>query len=767
TRAIDDSGNLESPGPGTTVNIVAGDCPCTSLWKPSAAPVVSSASDANPVELGLKFYSDTDGFITGVRFYKGPANTSTHVGSLWTSTGTLLASVVFSGESATGWQQALFSSPVAVTANTTYVISYHTNVGGYAADGGYLASSGVDSPPLHAATSAVSGGHGLFAYGATQFPTQTFNATNYWVDVVFAPSLADSTPPVISQIKAAIVDSSRVTITWTTNEVSTSKILYSTDADLVSSTTALPPGTITVNQTAFVTQHSVALTGLAPNTTYYYRVVSVDRSGNEAKVNAPTFTVPGPTLRDTSAPDFAAGSGSGTYVAEGSDGEVILAPSSASEFSGTALSPGGLAVPWDTGGFASVSNGNLLVDGSRVGTCVDSGGTCQESFNLSPGHRLDFVATFSGDAFQHAGFGQLLTGAPFAIFSTGTGGTLFARSLSVAGLVANDEIPNGSTFLGRPHRYGIDWGADHVDYYIDGALVKTHSFAVEGPMRPFAASDFSVFGGNIVVDWMRMSPYAAAGTFASRVFDAGTSVPWSTIQWHATAPAGTGVAISVRVGDTPTPGAGWTAWQPIAAPGALNLNARYIQYQAVLTSSDVNVTPSLDDIILSTGHAPVAANDSIVVPENGVTTLPTSGPGSLTVNDTDADGDPLEVISAGPASHGAVVVLEDGSVRYTPAANYNGPDSFAYTVNDGLMPSSAVVAVDVRFGNIAPVANADFYTVNEDSALGVPAASGVLKNDTDVEHAILSAVLTSLPAHGQLTINSIGAFTYTPNLNYA
>src|SRR4029079_9465185 len=108
---------------------------------------------------------------------------------------------------------------------------------------GSLASSGADSPPLHAATSAVSGGNGLFTYGATQFPTQTFNATNYWVDVVLAPSLSDSTPPVISQIKAAIVDSSRVTITWTTNEVSTSKILYSTDADLVSSTTALPPGT--------------------------------------------------------------------------------------------------------------------------------------------------------------------------------------------------------------------------------------------------------------------------------------------------------------------------------------------------------------------------------------------------------------------------------------------------------------------------------------------------------------------------------------------
>jgi Domain of unknown function (DUF4082)/Bacterial Ig domain/Bacterial Ig-like domain (group 3)/Calx-beta domain/Cadherin-like domain/Purple acid Phosphatase, N-terminal domain len=767
TRAIDDSGNLESPGLGTTLNIVAGDCPCTGLWKPSSAPLVPSAADPNPVELGVKFTSDTDGFITGIRFYKGPANNSTHVGNLWTSTGSLLATAVFSGETATGWQQVAFSNPVAITANTMYVASYHTNVGGYAADASYFSTTGVDSPPLHAPASAVSGGNGLFGYGATQFPTQTFNATNYWVDVVFAPSLDDTTPPVITKIKSTILDSSRVTITWTTNEDSTSKIEYSTDPELLTSTSALPPGTITVNQSAFVLQHSVPLTGLTPNTTYYYRVISIDRSGNATNVAAPTFTVPGPTLRDTSSTDFAAGTATATYVAENQDGEVTLAPAAGSEFSGTALSPGWLAVPWDTGGFASVANGRLLVDGSRVGTCVDNGAGCQETFNLSPGHRLDFVATFSGDAFQHAGLGQQLTGAPWAIFSTGTGGTLFARSLSSSGLVANDEIPNGATYLGAPHRYTIDWQAGRVDYSIDGVLVKTHGFAVDGPMRPIAASDFSVFGGNIVVDWMRMSPYAASGTFESRLFDAGTAVDWSTIQWTAQTPAGTAVAIAVRVGDTPTPGAGWTAWQPIAAPGPLSLNARYIQYQATLTTTDINVTPSLDDIIISTGHAPVAVNDSIVVPENGVTTLPATGPGSLTANDTDDDNDVLEVIAAGPASHGTVLVLFDGSVRYTPETNYNGPDAFSYTVSDGIMTSSATVSVDVRFGNIAPVANADFYTMSEDSSLSVPVANGVLKNDTDVEHDVLSAVLVSLPAHGLLTMNSVGGFTYTPSLNYA
>jgi hypothetical protein len=59
-----------------------------------------------------------------VRFYKGFANTGTHVGHIWTGSGTLLGTVTFTGESGSGWQKANFSSPIAVTANTTYIVSY-------------------------------------------------------------------------------------------------------------------------------------------------------------------------------------------------------------------------------------------------------------------------------------------------------------------------------------------------------------------------------------------------------------------------------------------------------------------------------------------------------------------------------------------------------------------------------------------------------------------------------------------------------------------
>ena len=73
----------------------------------------------------MRFQSDVDAIVTGVRFYKSAANTGTHTGSLWTSNGVLLATVTFTGETASGWQTATFSTPVQIKANTPYVVSYY------------------------------------------------------------------------------------------------------------------------------------------------------------------------------------------------------------------------------------------------------------------------------------------------------------------------------------------------------------------------------------------------------------------------------------------------------------------------------------------------------------------------------------------------------------------------------------------------------------------------------------------------------------------
>src|SRR5262249_44332128 len=127
SRAIDDSGNMETAGSGVAGTVGAGIFPCTSLWRPTNGPTATSGGDTNETEVGVKFRSDVAGFITGVRFYKGTMNTGTHVANLWSLSGARLATEMFRNETPTGWQQVNFPAPVPIAANTTYVASYHTN----------------------------------------------------------------------------------------------------------------------------------------------------------------------------------------------------------------------------------------------------------------------------------------------------------------------------------------------------------------------------------------------------------------------------------------------------------------------------------------------------------------------------------------------------------------------------------------------------------------------------------------------------------------
>jgi hypothetical protein len=138
-------------------------------------------NDPTPVELGVRFQSEVAGFVTGVRFYKGLQNTGAHVGNLWSSDGTLLASATFTGETASGWQTAAFTNPVPIEPNVIYIVSYHCN-GFYSADPDYFASDHTNGPLLAPAV----GGNGVYAYGTgSSFPSATFGATNYWVDLIF------------------------------------------------------------------------------------------------------------------------------------------------------------------------------------------------------------------------------------------------------------------------------------------------------------------------------------------------------------------------------------------------------------------------------------------------------------------------------------------------------------------------------------------------------------------------------------------------------
>jgi len=135
-------------------------------------------------------------------------------------------------------------------------------------------------------------------------------------------------------------------------------------------------------------------------------------------------------------------------------------------------------------------------------------------------------------------------------------------------------------------------------------------------------------------------------------------------------------------------------------------------------------------------------------------------------NDTDADNNSLTAALVVAPAHGSLTLNANGSFVYTPAANYNGSDSFTYKANDGQVDSNvATVTLSITAVDDPPVATNDSYTTAEDTPLVVP-ANGVLGNDTDVEGDTLTAILVSGPSHGSVALNANGGFTYTPAANY-
>lgn len=171
-------------GPFSTADI--------SIWSDTDIPANANMNDGQALEIGVKFRSSINGYITGIRFYKGVTNTGLHIGSLWSATGTLLAKANFFAETASGWQEIRFSSPVAITANTTYVASYYSQNGIYALTSSYFGTQGHTNGPLTALQSGIDGFNGVYKYGAG-FPNASYFHGNYWVDVLFTETLAATT----------------------------------------------------------------------------------------------------------------------------------------------------------------------------------------------------------------------------------------------------------------------------------------------------------------------------------------------------------------------------------------------------------------------------------------------------------------------------------------------------------------------------------------------------------------------------------------------
>jgi VCBS repeat-containing protein len=183
-------------------------------------------------------------------------------------------------------------------------------------------------------------------------------------------------------------------------------------------------------------------------------------------------------------------------------------------------------------------------------------------------------------------------------------------------------------------------------------------------------------------------------------------------------------------------------------------------------ASDGNLESDVATVTIAVrpvNDAPKAADDAFATDED--TPLSVVAPGVLG-NDADADGDTLTAALVSGPSHGNLSLNANGSFTYTPAADFNGSDSFTYRASDGDLESNvATVEITVRAVADAPSAADDAYATDEDTPLSV-VAPGVLGNDADADGDTLTAALVSGPSHGNLSLNANGSFTYTPDAEF-
>jgi VCBS repeat-containing protein len=186
-----------------------------------------------------------------------------------------------------------------------------------------------------------------------------------------------------------------------------------------------------------------------------------------------------------------------------------------------------------------------------------------------------------------------------------------------------------------------------------------------------------------------------------------------------------------------------------------------VSFSYRVTDPDGDASNANVDIrVTAANDAPTVVDDTATTPEDTAINIAVLG------NDTDVDGDTLDVTSVTqPASGGSVSLNANDTVRFVPVADFSGTVTFTYTATDGTVSRTATVTVTVTPVNDPPTAQPDSYSVVEGQTLVVP-APGVLVNDSDVDDTTLTAARVSSPSRGTLTLLANGGFTYESTLGY-
>jgi len=400
TRAVDDTGNLETPGAGASVSVT---CPC-SIWGPNFSVPNPDSGDANSIEVGMKFRSERYGTISGIRFYKSAANTGTHSGSLWTEGGTRLAQATFTNETASGWQTVTFSQPVEIQPDTTYVASYFAPNGRYAGSKDYLRPNPApgpqgggtqSSPPLHALRDTGATRNGVYSYNTSStFPVNSFGASNYWVDVLFSPIAA---PGAVTNVTATAGGTTSANVSWTAPSTGGAPSSYIVTPHI--NGVAQTPKTVTGSPPLTTT----TVTGLTNGTTYTFRVTAANPTGNgpaSAPSNAVTpLNAVVPSVPTGVVARAASQSAQVTWTRPSSDGDSAITGYTITPYIGATAQTPVQATPSATSATISgLTNGTAYTFTVRATNGVGNSPTSAPSGAVTPQATIfDFTAPATAD----------------------------------------------------------------------------------------------------------------------------------------------------------------------------------------------------------------------------------------------------------------------------------------------------------------------------------------------------------------------------------
>jgi hypothetical protein len=756
-RAVDDSGNLSAATSGVNITV---NCPC-SLFGDNIRPdsTGADAGDPTPVELGMKFKSDTYGTVSAIRFYKSAANTGTHTGSLWAADGTRLAQVTFTGETSSGWQTANLSTPVAILPNTTYVVSYFAPSGHYSATQDYFyrtpapgpsGGSVADSAPLHAlrsgGTSSTSTTNGLYNYGGTSgFPTLSSNATNYWVDVKFSATPA---PGTATGVTATAAGRTSADVRWTAPATGGAPTSYK-----------ITPYVGTTAQTALAVTTSApatskTVTGLTNGTTYTFTVTASNPAGDgpaSARSNTVTpLTAVIPTAPLTVRATPATQQAQVTWTAPQSDGDSALTNYVITPYIGsTAQATTTVSAASTSANVTGLTDGSAYTFKVQAVNGVGTGPASTASDPVTPQATLFDLATPTapdagdtspvevGTKFK-ADFNGTITGVRFYKAAANTGqhiGTLWsATGTRLAQVTFTNETDSGWQSATFASPVSVTAGTTYVvSYFAPSGHYSASSGALSSPvdngMLHTIADSVSANG---------VFSYTGTG---GTTFPAGsyTATSYGVDVLYAVPVPGTVTGVT---GTTAGPTSVTLSWTAPSSGGPV-ANYRITPYigttaQASTTTSGSGTTATVTGLTTGTGYTfTVAAQNP-----NGAGTA-SARSATLTPNAPQAPGAPTGV-SAQPATTSA-------RVSWTAPSSDGGSAITGYTVtpyDGGAAQAATTVSASATAVTVNGLTNGKAYTFKVKATNNIgdgaySAASAAVTPDVTVQDFATPATIDS------------------------